>query len=164
MAAADREGIPLYSVAQLVTAATAAPQRRPTGAAPVAPQAGAAGRVAVVDNDHSVCYCVHRVLAYAGFAAETYTSASAFLEARAWQRCDLLITDMEMPGMTGLQLLAHLTEQGASIPVLVLTGSHGQELRDEVLAAGARSFMEKPFDVRELIAEVKTLSRAGAVR
>ena len=66
--------------------------------------------------------------------------------------------------MTGLQLLAHLTEQGASIPVLVLTGSHGQELREEVLAAGANSFMEKPFDVRALIAEVKTLSGAGAVR
>ena len=101
-------------------------------------------RVAVIDGDPGVCSDVGRVLYYGGFATETFTSASAFIKARPWERCELLVTGMQTPSVDGLRLLGHLLDEDVSVPVLMLTGSHEPALRGQALAAEAMSFLERP--------------------
>jgi FixJ family two-component response regulator len=111
--------------------------------------------VFVVDDDRLVRDSVADLLGSAGFAAQTFGSATEFIQA---QRPDIpacLILDIELPDLSGLDLQTDLAKSGAEVPVIFLTG-HG-DIRKSVRAmkAGAAEFLTKPFCAQELLDAVR---------
>ena len=101
------------------------------------------GAVAVVDDDPAVLDSLKFLLEVAGHRAAIYGSAAAFLADRA-ARPTCLILDHHMPQMTGLELAARLRTEGASIPVLLITGSSTPAIVARAAQLGIEKVLEKP--------------------
>ena len=96
------------------------------------------------------------LLGTAGVAVRTYELAVAFMEALPAINGGCVVTDVRMPGMTGMELLQRLRERGIGLPVIVITGHGDVPLAVEAMKLGAADFIEKPFDDEVLLASVKT--------
>jgi len=107
--------------------------------------------VFVVDDDEAVRDSLELLVATTGLAVETFASAREFLDAYDPERAGCLVTDIRMPGMSGLELQEHLVALGASIPVIVLTGHGDVPAAVRALKAGAVDFVEKPFKPQALL-------------
>jgi FixJ family two-component response regulator len=112
--------------------------------------------VCIVDDDASLRRSVGNLLASRGFRAVTFESAEACLDGfdRAQTRC--MVVDLRMAGMSGLDLLGHLSATGAGIPVIILTAQGDDETRRRSLQAGAVAFLTKPFQSTALLDAVRT--------
>ena len=86
------------------------------------------------------------LLESAGFSVRAYDSAPAFLVAASDRRAGCVLTDVQMPGLDGLELQRQLAERGIRLPVIVMTGHGDVPIAVEALKAGATDFLEKPFD------------------
>jgi FixJ family two-component response regulator len=111
--------------------------------------------IAVVDDDESVRTAVHGVLRSAGLKARTFGSAEEFLHSGDKDQTACLITDMPMPGMNGLELLAELASARHPIPVIFITAYGSPRLRDQARRAGAVQFLDKPFDDEVLLETIR---------
>lgn len=100
--------------------------------------------VHIIDDDEAVRDSLKFLLETAGILACSYESASAFLEASPVS-AGCIITDVRMPGLTGIDLLKRLKELGIGTPVIVITGHGDVPLAVEAMKAGAADFIEKPF-------------------
>ncbi|MET0445888.1 MAG: response regulator FixJ [Pseudorhodoplanes sp.] len=112
--------------------------------------------VHVIDDDDAVRESVAFLLKSADLEVETYESAAAFLEAVAKGVSGCVITDVRMPGMSGIDLLRQLREQNLPLPVIVVTGHGDVQLAVEAMKAGAIDFLEKPFDDERVLLAVRT--------
>jgi len=110
--------------------------------------------VHVVDDDASVRESLTMLLESAGFSVRAYDSAPAFLVAASDRRAGCVLTDVQMPGLDGLELQRHLAERGIRLPVIVMTGHGDVPIAVEALKAGATDFLEKPFDDEHLLTAV----------
>jgi FixJ family two-component response regulator len=99
--------------------------------------------VAVVDDDESVRRSFGRLLRTAGFQPVTYASAEAFLEDTKRPRFDCLVLDIQLDGMTGLELSRRLSAVKDSTPVVFITAHDDPEVRAEALAAGCAGYFRK---------------------
>jgi two-component system response regulator FixJ len=121
----------------------------------------------VVDDDAAVRESLAFLLGAAGFTARTYESAEAFLTALPEVASGCVITDVRMPGLTGIDLLRRVNEIAATIPVIVVTGHGDVPLAVEAMKLGAVDFLEKPFDDERVLAAVhgacKQVRQAEAV-
>jgi two-component system response regulator FixJ len=109
-------------------------------------------RVHVVDDDPGVRDSLAFLLQSAGFAVRTYESATAFLAVAPGLASGVVLTDVRMPGgMDGLALQRALAALSASLAVVVMTGHADVPIAVEALKAGARDFLEKPFDEDRLV-------------
>jgi FixJ family two-component response regulator len=107
--------------------------------------------VAVVDDNMAVRDSFRFLLELAGFPVATYDSAAAFLRRDPlWPRC--LIVDQHMPGMTGLELAAWLSEQGIRLPVLLITAAPSPAVIARAGKIGVLGVLEKPPRDDEIIA------------
>ena len=107
-------------------------------------------RVYVVDDDLSVLRSLRRLFTAMGFAVEGFASAEDFLaQPRCTERA-CLVLDVKLPGMDGLALQQWLARNGSRLPVIILTAHDDSALRARALAAGAVSFISKPFDAGRL--------------
>ncbi len=121
--------------------------------------------VYVVDDDTEVRSSVSRLLKEVSIPVETYPSAHEFLEAYDPDRSALLILDVRMPHMSGLQLLRVLHDRGETLPVIMITGHGDIPMAVEAMQHGAIDFIEKPFRTQHLFDRVlQGLSRAAAMR
>src|SRR5579885_654070 len=118
--------------------------------------------VHVVDDDEAVRQSLSFLLRSANIKAETYDSATAFLAALPAIKSGCVVTDVRMPGMSGIELLHHLQERKAGLPVIVITGHGDVPLAVEAMKAGAVDFLEKPFDDDVLLASVRSALSAQA--
>jgi two-component system response regulator FixJ len=119
--------------------------------------------VHVVDDDDDARDSVAFLLGTADIAVMAYPSAEAFLEALPGIAGGCVLTDVRMPGIDGMELLRRLKENGAALPVIVMTGHGDVPLAVEAMKLGAVDFLEKPFDDSALIASVQAaLSRDRA--
>jgi FixJ family two-component response regulator len=118
---------------------------------------GSARVVAVVDDDDAVRDSVRFLLEMADYQVRVYESPSRML-ANGWRDLDCLVVDQHMPGMTGLEVLAQMRAAGASLPVVLITGSVSPDLERRAAELGAR-VMVKPLVEDDLLAFV-----AGATR
>jgi two-component system response regulator FixJ len=111
--------------------------------------------VYVVDDDDAVRDSLAALLASADLAVRSYASAEAFLEVFDRLPGGCVVTDVQMPGLTGLELLDRLQGRIGAFPVIVLTGQADVRMAVEALKIGASDFIEKPFESAALLAAVQ---------
>jgi two-component system response regulator FixJ len=120
------------------------------------------GIVYVIDDDEAVRESLTFLLRTAKIAVQSFASAVAFLEELPDTRAGCVITDVRMPGLTGIDLLRRLEELKVGVPVIVVTGHGDIPLAVEAMKVGAIDFLEKPFDDEVLLASVRSaLKRQG---
>src|SRR5262245_8941911 len=93
--------------------------------------------------------------------ARCYESAEEFLVSDQRHRTACLVTDIRMPGMSGLELQATLTGEGSRIPMIFITARDDAQIRMQAMKAGAGDFLCKPFDHDVLLARVRTALKDG---
>jgi two-component system response regulator FixJ len=117
----------------------------------------------VIDDDQAVRESIEFLLRSARLTVKTYETASAFLAVVPTIGSGCVITDVRMPGMSGIDLLPRLKEMGIGLPVIVITGHGDVPLAVEAMKFGAVDFLEKPFNDDVLLASVRSaLDRSEA--
>lgn len=111
--------------------------------------------VHIVDDDEAVRQSLAFLLSASGIPVRLYESATAFVSALPGLQGGCLITDVRMPGMTGLQLLRALDAKSVNLPAIVITGHGDIALAVEAMKAGAVDFIEKPFDEEAILRAVR---------
>lgn len=111
--------------------------------------------VFIVDDDAAVRNGLKFLLSTDGYVVETFESAKSFLAAYDPALSGCLLLDVQMPGMTGLELQEELNRRGWTIPVIFITGHGSIPMAVEAIKAGAFDFIPKPFKPEELVASVK---------
>jgi two-component system response regulator FixJ len=109
--------------------------------------------VHVIDDDDAMRDSLEFLLRTAKIEVRTYDSATAFLSAMPDGGC--VITDVRMPGLSGIDLLRQLKARGSTMPVIVITGHGDIQLAVEAMKVGAADFLEKPFDDEALLISVR---------
>jgi two-component system response regulator FixJ len=110
--------------------------------------------VHVIDDDEAVRESLSFLLRTAQIEVQAHGSANAFLAALPTLRPGCVITDVRMPGLSGIDLLRRLKELKITVPVIVITGHGDVPLAVEAMKVGAADFLEKPFDDNVLLASV----------
>jgi two-component system response regulator FixJ len=119
-------------------------------------------RVVFVDDDPNLCKTVSRSLERRGFRVRYFTNGYDCLKDLDSNHCDLLITDVRMPGMDGVTLLRQVKDSYPWVAVLVVTGYGDIPLAKKAFKSGADDFIEKPLTTENLMSAVEsamTLSR-----
>jgi FixJ family two-component response regulator len=111
--------------------------------------------VAIVDDDQSVRDAVRAVLRSVGMSAQTFSSAEEFLASCYRDQVGCLVTDVQMPGLSGLELQARLAEDNQRIPIIFITAYGNARMRAQAMRAGAVEFLGKPFDDDVLLESVR---------
>jgi two-component system response regulator HydG len=129
------------------------------------------GRILVVDDDQSMCELIDADLSRRGFQISWYTSANEAFRVLQDKEFDIVLTDLQMPGMDGIDLCNRIVSNRPDIPVIVITAFGSLETAIQAMRAGAYDFVTKPFEMdilaltleravrhRSLQEQVKTLS------
>jgi two-component system, LuxR family, response regulator FixJ len=111
--------------------------------------------VHVIDDDDAMRDSLAFLMGSAGIETQTYDSAKAFLAALPRDTSGCVVTDVRMPGMSGIDLLRELKRLAPSMPVIVITGHGDVPLAVEAMKLGAADFIEKPFDDEALLSSVR---------
>jgi FixJ family two-component response regulator len=116
--------------------------------------------VAVVEDDDSYRVAVQRLLKSAGFSVQLFATAEDFLRSGRQHETGCLITDIRMPGMSGLDLQAKLNADHCLIPTIFITAHGDEDMRLQAMRGGAVKFMVKPFDGEILLESVRAAFEA----
>jgi FixJ family two-component response regulator len=108
--------------------------------------------VSIIDDDASVRGAIVALVRSAGYEARGFASAVEFLASGAAESSACIITDIQMPGMSGIELKGHLEASRLLVPVIMITARHDPGLEEAAKASGAACFLRKPFDANVLIA------------
>ena len=108
--------------------------------------------ISIVDDDVSVREATKALVRSLGHKVTTYGSAEEFLGSERISDTCCLITDVQMPGLNGLELQGRLIAEGYRIPVIFMTAFPEESARSKALKAGALGFLSKPFDEDSLLA------------
>jgi FixJ family two-component response regulator len=108
--------------------------------------------ISIVDDDKSVREAAKALIRSLGYTAATFASAEEFLESGRLYDTACLITDVQMPGMSGVDLQCNLAANGHCTPVIFVTAYPEENVRARALDAGAFGFLSKPFSEEDLIA------------
>ena len=107
--------------------------------------------LSVVDDDASVRKATGRLIKSFGFTVEVFASGEEFLLFGNLRNTACLVLDVQMPGMSGLQLQSHLAGAGYRIPIIFITAYPDETTREQALDAGAVDFLNKPFGEEALL-------------
>ena len=107
--------------------------------------------ISIVDDDHAVREAVKSLVRSLGYSVSTFASAEEFLKSERLQDTSCLITDLHMPGMTGVELQDHLIADGHRMPIIFITAYPDDTVRARAMKAGAVCFMKKPFSEDHLV-------------
>ena len=111
--------------------------------------------VAIVDDDPSVRRSLERLIRSVGWKAEPFASAQEFLASSRTEALSCLVLDLQMPGLSGLDLQKRLAEVGLEIPIVFLTGHGDIPASVQAMKAGAVEFLTKPFDEQDLFRAIR---------
>lgn len=116
--------------------------------------------ISVIEDDASVRAATSRLLTSYGYVVHAFVSADDFLLSPHVSDSACLIVDVQMPGMSGIELQAHLIAHGHCVPIIFVTAFPEDAIRARALKAGAACFLSKPFEGPRLIQSVeKALGR-----
>jgi FixJ family two-component response regulator len=107
--------------------------------------------ISIVDDDESVREATKGLIRSLGYSAATFASAEEYLRSERVRDTSCLITDVQMPGMSGVDLQHRLIAEGHRTPIIFVTAFPEERLRTRALEAGAFGFLNKPFDDECLI-------------
>jgi FixJ family two-component response regulator len=107
--------------------------------------------IAIIDDDESMRKALMALVRSVGYLGHDFTSAIAFLASGTVQSFACVVTDIQMPGMTGIELKEHLAASQLPVPVIMITAHHDPSLEAAARASGAACFLKKPFDADTLI-------------
>ena len=113
--------------------------------------------ISIVDDDESMREAIKGLMRSLGYRAEAIASPREFLSSRHVRRTSCLIADMQMPGMTGLELYQRLSTSGKPIPTVLITAYPDDGVRERALSAGILGYLSKPFEEDELIACIRSV-------
>jgi FixJ family two-component response regulator len=116
--------------------------------------------VAVIDDDESLRTALKELMRSAGLSALAFESAEDFLRSGQQRQTGCLISDIRMPGMSGLELQAKLNADHVRIPTIFITAHGDEKMRMHALRAGAVEFLAKPFDDEVLLEKVQAALEA----
>ena len=121
--------------------------------------------ISVIDDDASVRAAAENFLSSLGYAVHTFSSADDFLQSARLEDSSCVVADVQMPGMSGLDLLKIIRSRGNDIPFIFITAFPSESLRARAAKAGADVLLEKPFSSSDLIDCINTAvtrNRRGA--
>jgi FixJ family two-component response regulator len=118
--------------------------------------------VAVVEDDPSMRRSVQRLLNAHGFLTEEYSSAEDFLSHSAAIKIDCLVLDVDLGGMSGIELQRRLSASGSKLPVIFITALEDGVLEAEAAQAGCTAYLHKPFAANLLINAINSALTASA--
>ena len=107
--------------------------------------------ITIIDDDESVRIATESLVRSLGFGARSFASAEDFLGSTERGGTACVITDVQMPGMSGVELQSRLRAEGDPVPVIFITAFPEERIRRQVDEAGAFGFLAKPFDGNEMI-------------
>ena len=114
-------------------------------------------RIFLVDDEPKICEVVCETLEESGFEVSSFTCAADCLEQLHSPACDLLVTDVKMPDMDGMELLTEAKRLAPWVPILVITGYGNIPMAVTAIRAGAVDFIEKPLDKKSFLWKVKSI-------
>jgi DNA-binding NtrC family response regulator len=112
-------------------------------------------RILLIDNEEGLCRMMEQVLLDSGYLARAYTSPIKAVEEFRPDAWDMVITDIKMPGMSGLEVLQKVREMSKDIPVIMITAYATVDMSIQALRKGAYDMLTKPFEPEELVYRVK---------
>ncbi|HTN30648.1 MAG TPA: nitrogen regulation protein NR(I) [Pseudomonas sp.] len=112
----------------------------------------------IVDDDRSIRWVLEKALQQGGLATQSFDSADGLLGRLSRQQPDVIISDIRMPGTSGLEMLAQIREQHPRLPVIVMTAHSDLDSAVASYQGGAFEYLPKPFDVDEAVSLVKRAS------
>ncbi len=113
-------------------------------------------QISVVDDDELMRDAIRGLMKSLGYTAKAFASAEEFLNSHQVPRTSCLIADVQMPGMTGLDLHRHLVASGKTIPTILITAYPDEIAREHALADGVIGYLSKPFDENDLLACIRS--------
>ena len=112
--------------------------------------------ISIIDDDPSVRKATDGLVRSLGYRSLTFASAEDFLESDHIEDTSCVITDVQMPGLSGVELQTVLIARGARMPMIFITAFPEDRIRRSVLEAGAVGFLSKPFEEAVLIEHLQT--------
>lgn len=116
-------------------------------------------RILIIEDDQAILKILQRGLGYEGYVVDTATDGRSGLNLARDHQPDLVILDLMLPGMDGLEVCHRLRAAGGNLPILILTAKDSVQDRIQGLDTGADDYMVKPFNLDELLARVRALLR-----
>ena len=120
--------------------------------------------ISIVDDDEAVRLALRSLVRSLGYVSNVFASAEEFLESSYLNETSCLISDVQMPGMNGIELQSRLKRLDCGTPVIFVTAFPDERNRARALEAGAIGFMEKPFEGRAMIQLIETALGARCER
>src|SRR6266446_9640181 len=117
--------------------------------------------ISIIDDDESMRCAIKSLVTSLGLDAYTFASAEAFLQSPHLDHTSCVITDLQMPGLNGVELQKSLLAQGRRIPIIFVTAFPDERLRARAMAAGALGFLSKPFESETLIKLIDKAMETG---
>ena len=117
--------------------------------------------ISVVDDDQSMREALRGLMKSLGYRAEVFASAEEFLSSCQVPRTSCLIADVQMPGMTGLELHRHVATSGKTIPTILITAYPDDRMRERALEDGVVGYLSKPFNENDLLAFIRSSHEAA---
>ena len=118
-------------------------------------------QISVVDDDESMREAIRGLMRSLGYKAQAFRSAEEFLTSRQVLHTCCLIADVQMPGMTGLELHRHLVALGKTLPTILITAYPDDSVRERALGDGVVGYLSKPFDENDLLACIQSSLSIG---
>jgi len=118
---------------------------------PTLPEVTDAPVISIIDDDPSVREATGGLVRSLGYRSETFASAEDFLQSGRMSETSCVITDVQMPGLSGVELQSMMIAQGNRTPIIFVTAFPEDRIRRRVLEAGAIGFLSKPFNEERLI-------------
>lgn len=110
--------------------------------------------VAIVDDDPGMLRGIARLLGAHGFGTRVFASAEAFLDDAKAKTAVCLVLDIDLGGISGIELRRKLTASGSRLPVIFITALDDATTQQEAIAAGCVAFLSKPFGAKQLVCAI----------
>jgi two-component system response regulator FixJ len=117
----------------------------------------------LVDDEPKIREVVSEILKELDFQITCFTCATDCIPQLNFKNCDLLITDVKMPGMDGLELLKEIRRSAPWLPVLIISGYADMPMVVKAVKAGAEDFIEKPLDKKSFVQKVKSVLQQSTI-
>lgn len=116
-------------------------------------------KILLVEDDSDIQLTVSKCLSAENYTVESVPSGEEALERLQCFEYDVIILDLSLPGIGGIEVCRHYRKTGGSAPVLMLTGKNSIDDKESGLDSGADDYLTKPFDIRELLARLRAMLR-----